>query len=73
MCPNTSLAALVERETVSRAPPPITHIKQHTCKYVHTSLYTACQMLGIIYLTEIIRLIVKLIQLKITVFYFTTF
>ncbi|XP_042617307.1 transcriptional repressor NF-X1-like [Cyprinus carpio] len=32
VCPNTSLAALVERETVSRAPPPITHIKQHTCK-----------------------------------------
>uniref|UniRef100_A0A8C1Z754 Transcriptional repressor NF-X1 n=1 Tax=Cyprinus carpio TaxID=7962 RepID=A0A8C1Z754_CYPCA len=32
MCPNTSLAALIERETVSRAPPPIAHIKQHTSK-----------------------------------------
>ncbi|XP_052417312.1 transcriptional repressor NF-X1 isoform X5 [Carassius gibelio] len=32
VCPNTSLAALIERETVSRAPPPIAHIKQHTSK-----------------------------------------
>ncbi|XP_059369674.1 transcriptional repressor NF-X1-like isoform X2 [Carassius carassius] len=32
VCPNTSLAALVERETVSRAPPPIAHIKQQTSK-----------------------------------------
>uniref|UniRef100_A0A671LQ03 Transcriptional repressor NF-X1 n=1 Tax=Sinocyclocheilus anshuiensis TaxID=1608454 RepID=A0A671LQ03_9TELE len=32
VCPNTSLAALIERETVSRAPPPIAHIKQHTTK-----------------------------------------
>ncbi len=40
MCPNTSLAALIERETVSRAPPPIAHIKQHTSKYVHAYLTT---------------------------------
>ncbi|XP_058637203.1 transcriptional repressor NF-X1 isoform X2 [Onychostoma macrolepis] len=32
VCPNTSLAALIERESVSRAPPPIAHIKQHTSK-----------------------------------------
>uniref|UniRef100_A0A672S3A6 Transcriptional repressor NF-X1 n=1 Tax=Sinocyclocheilus grahami TaxID=75366 RepID=A0A672S3A6_SINGR len=32
VCPNSSLAALIERETVSRAPPPIAHIKQHTSK-----------------------------------------
>ncbi|XP_043100969.1 transcriptional repressor NF-X1 [Puntigrus tetrazona] len=32
VCPNTSLAALIERETVSRAPPPIAHIKQHASK-----------------------------------------
>ncbi|XP_050970763.1 transcriptional repressor NF-X1 [Labeo rohita] len=32
VCPNTSLAALIERETVSRPPPPIAHIKQHTSK-----------------------------------------
>ncbi|XP_067294233.1 transcriptional repressor NF-X1 isoform X1 [Pseudorasbora parva] len=31
-CPNTSLAALIERETVTRAPPPIAHIKQHNSK-----------------------------------------
>ncbi|XP_051970866.1 transcriptional repressor NF-X1-like isoform X2 [Xyrauchen texanus] len=30
MCPNTSLTALIERETVTRAPPPIAHIKQHS-------------------------------------------
>ncbi|XP_057198696.1 transcriptional repressor NF-X1 [Triplophysa rosa] len=32
VCPNTSLTALIERETVTRAPPPIAHIKQHNSK-----------------------------------------
>ncbi|XP_051517466.1 transcriptional repressor NF-X1 isoform X1 [Myxocyprinus asiaticus] len=30
VCPYTSLTALIERETVTRAPPPIAHIKQHS-------------------------------------------
>ncbi|XP_051572453.1 transcriptional repressor NF-X1-like isoform X2 [Myxocyprinus asiaticus] len=30
VCPNISLTALIERETVARAPPPIAHIKQHS-------------------------------------------
>nr|XP_055063483.1 transcriptional repressor NF-X1 [Misgurnus anguillicaudatus] len=32
VCPNISLTALIERETVTRAPPPIAHIKQHNSK-----------------------------------------
>ncbi|KAI1889263.1 hypothetical protein AGOR_G00177340 [Albula goreensis] len=31
-CPNSTLTALIERETASRAPPPIAHIKQHSSK-----------------------------------------
>ncbi|XP_030635856.1 transcriptional repressor NF-X1 [Chanos chanos] len=31
-CPNSTLAALIERETTARAPPPIAHIKQHSNK-----------------------------------------
>ncbi|TRY83585.1 hypothetical protein DNTS_003485 [Danionella cerebrum] len=30
VCPNVGLAAVIERETVSRAPPPIAHFKQHS-------------------------------------------
>uniref|UniRef100_A0AAY4BES7 Transcriptional repressor NF-X1 n=1 Tax=Denticeps clupeoides TaxID=299321 RepID=A0AAY4BES7_9TELE len=29
-CPNSTLTALIERETTARAPPPIAHIKQHS-------------------------------------------
>ncbi|KAJ8277037.1 hypothetical protein GJAV_G00070760 [Gymnothorax javanicus] len=31
-CPNSTLTALIERETAGRAPPPIAHIKQHSSK-----------------------------------------
>ncbi|KAJ8418686.1 hypothetical protein AAFF_G00001850 [Aldrovandia affinis] len=32
VCPNSTLTALIERETAGRAPPPIAHIKQHSSK-----------------------------------------
>ncbi|XP_072544158.1 transcriptional repressor NF-X1 [Salminus brasiliensis] len=32
VCPNTTLTALIERETAARAPPPIAHIKQYNSK-----------------------------------------
>ncbi|KAL7876243.1 hypothetical protein AOLI_G00112060 [Acnodon oligacanthus] len=32
LCPNSTLIALIERETAARAPPPIAHIKQYNSK-----------------------------------------
>ncbi|XP_046880248.1 transcriptional repressor NF-X1 [Hypomesus transpacificus] len=32
LCPNSTLTSLIERETATRAPPPIAHIKQHSSK-----------------------------------------
>ncbi|XP_036452434.1 transcriptional repressor NF-X1 isoform X2 [Colossoma macropomum] len=32
VCPNSTLIALIERETAARAPPPIAHIKQYNSK-----------------------------------------
>ncbi|XP_041824274.1 transcriptional repressor NF-X1 [Melanotaenia boesemani] len=31
-CPNSTLTSLIERETTTRAPPPIAHVKQHSSK-----------------------------------------
>ncbi|XP_062235425.1 transcriptional repressor NF-X1 [Platichthys flesus] len=31
-CPNSTLTSLIDRESASRAPPPIAHIKQHSSK-----------------------------------------
>ncbi|XP_075994388.1 transcriptional repressor NF-X1 [Genypterus blacodes] len=34
VCPNSSLTSVIERETGTRAPPPIAHVKQHSSKAV---------------------------------------
>ncbi|XP_063063115.1 transcriptional repressor NF-X1 isoform X2 [Engraulis encrasicolus] len=37
-CPNSTLTALIVRETSARAPPPIAHIKQHSSKSETSSI-----------------------------------
>ncbi|KAM3860345.1 transcriptional repressor NF-X1 [Diretmus argenteus] len=40
VCPNSTLTSLIERETTSRAPLPIAHLKQHSSKAVTGSSWS---------------------------------